>query len=353
MQTEKQVHRHILSQKIPEGEIVAVLQTMSVMNSGKHSAVAKSLTSWFQRQTLYAPVKQKDEKTKECDKKAFESDIVQRPLSSDAGMSNECSAPALGCRHHSSDMSGMTACLGTTGGRCAEASNPPQQDGQQGISPSDGTFLSKDATSLPADVSAALPLITGSIPCVSEQHPAKLVNASWDGVPPTSCLEEDDSMFEGLFPLEGIYEGPENGIDVRNLWAGGNALEASSDGTMLDQQTFIDSESVTEAILDFFKDPEWQKHDPPDEPPSSFASILQPVVAPQTGNVMQCEQVSAAGFVLDTVQSINDAQPASCWNETECAQGSLQAWDNSAKAHASGPDNRISGVAQQAYLVWL
>jgi hypothetical protein len=79
--------------------------------------------------------------------------------------------------------------------------------------------------------------------------------------------EKDDSLDE-LYnvPLDSL----DQKMDVRELWAGGYSLEAWSDFTMCEPMGFVDSESVTGAVMDCFKDPIWSLHDPPDELPSVY-----------------------------------------------------------------------------------
>lgn len=366
MQTEKQVRSQILSRKAPERDVMAVLQAMSALDSRQHSTMAASLTSWFQTQWLQTDTKQNSTTNPQL----CVSDAPQQAVPGfERVASTACDADVPVCRN-SSDVSAITACLATTGELCAAASDAAQLDEMQGMGKVRNMPVAE--APLPGDVGvdmvAALTLGRDSVgnmqggdpaaPCVADVGVGR---PDWMGVTEhVACHDflEDDKLFEGLAPLDGTLEGLEDGIDVRNLWAGGDSLEAWSDCTM-SELTFDDSESVTGAILECFKDPIWRFYEPPDELPSTFVSAaiapdvgelaVQAVASPveaaaEVAAVRQCHQESAMDFLFEAVDPLDNSQPGGCWNDPDYTPGTLQAWEKSAKAQRKGASKAVAGV---------
>ena len=366
MQTEQQARRHILSENISDSDVMAVLQAMS--DSRQHRTTAASLTSWFQKQPLQADA----QRTCAATRPLCSSDPSQEQVKLRRAANAVCDSAAPFHRRNSSDVSAVSACLGPAAfHQNAVASDVAQLDDKQGSSHVHhntgmlGPALVPEAPGMDrAAASQTLGTILEDGTHARESEPcgadAGVPAADWMGASAHATspkLHDVENMFEGLDPLDGLLEDLGDGIDVRNLWAGGDALEASSDCTMSEELTFVDSESVTGAILDCFKDPIWRLHEPPDDVPFTCPAAapdasrltLQPLPSAvaavvDVGAVRHCYQENAVDFLLDAVDPVEDCPPCASWKDPDYTPRALQVSEKPPRAQRKGTAKHASGA---------
>lgn len=369
MQTEKQVRRQILNQTAPDLDAMEVLQAMSEFESRQHRTMAASLASWFQKERLQTNAEQSCAGTHPL----CISDPPQQQVQLGRTASAVCDAAAPVCRNNSSDVSAMTTCLATTTfEQSTVASDVAEQGGKHGLDhvlsntgmrgPSDPAPEGTGQERAPVTLTRGITLdecayARDSGPCAAD---ARAPGAIWMGASAHECpnVLDDDNFFEGLGVLDGSIEEMDDGIDVRSLWAGGDSLEAWSDCTMSEELEFVDSESVTGAILDCFKDPIWRFHEPPDEVPVASttsvplpsAPVAQPLhVATTAGSVevaavRQSYQESAVDFLMDAPDSADEGQPYASWKDPDYTPGALQVLEKSSRPQRKGTAKNLSGA---------
>lgn len=286
VQTERQARNRISSCKASVQDVLQILDVMAAMDSGQHSALAASLNRWFRKQLPTGELQKVNENFR------LRSSAAEKPQhSAGTGTSNAGGAVAsAGADNGASEKCVTSAAAVTTDFITAPLPEAPAAHDQRGQAASwqgshgagqePSAVAAVDTPATPAageataadcnwkDMQPGGMELNGDCPHTMD---AGMKDEASDGLACYGFHEDKDvDSFDAMSNLDVPLDDLELKMDVRDLWAGGDSLEAWSDYTVSNSMSIVDSESVTGAVLECFKDPIWSVLDPPDELPSVF-----------------------------------------------------------------------------------